>query len=59
MVFTFILPILIVVSVPSDVMVRAFDWRMIAFTIAATGLSLTLSRRFFRHALRSYRSASS
>ena len=59
MVFTFIVPILVVVSVPSDVMVRAFDWRMIAFTIAAALVILSLSRRFFRHALRSYRSASS
>ncbi len=57
--FTFILPILLVANVPSNVMVRAFDWRMIGFTLFATVMSLWASRRFFQHALRSYRSASS
>lgn len=59
MLFTYVVPILIVVSVPSDVMVRAFDPRMIVFTTVAAVAILALSRRFFRHALRSYRSASS
>lgn len=57
--FTFILPILLVANVPSNVMVRAFDWRMVGFTVFATAVSLWASRRFFHHALRSYRSASS
>ncbi len=58
-VFTFMVPILLVASVPSEVMVRALDWRMVALMVAATLIVLTVSRRFFRHALRSYRSASS
>jgi ABC-2 type transport system permease protein len=58
-VFTFILPILLVANVPARVMVRAFDPGMIGFTIFATVVSLWASRRFFRHALQSYRSASS
>jgi ABC-2 type transport system permease protein len=58
-VFSFILPILLVANVPSDVMVRVFDWRMIVFMFVATAVSLIASRRFFQHALRSYRSASS
>jgi ABC-2 type transport system permease protein len=58
-IFTFILPILLVANVPASVMVRAFDPWMVAFTIAATLFCLWASRRFFRHALQSYRSASS
>ncbi len=57
--FTYFVPILIVVNVPANAMVRALDPMMVAMTVAATGLLLWLSRRFFQHALRSYRSASS
>ncbi|WP_435017059.1 ABC transporter permease [Tundrisphaera sp. TA3] len=57
--FTFILPILLVVSVPAESMVRTLDWRMVAFTTVAALLCVKASRAFFRHALRSYRSASS
>jgi ABC-2 type transport system permease protein len=57
--FTFIVPILVVVNVPANAMVRVLDLRMVAFIIAATGILLWLSRRFFHYALRSYRSASS
>jgi ABC-2 type transport system permease protein len=57
--FTYFLPILIVVNVPANAMVRALDPAMVALMVVATGLLLWLSRRFFHHALRSYRSASS
>jgi ABC-2 type transport system permease protein len=57
--FTFIVPILVVSNVPANVMVRALDPSMVALTIAAAVVLLWLSRRFFQHALRSYRSASS
>jgi ABC-2 type transport system permease protein len=57
--FTFIVPVLLVVTVPADTMVRAFNPRFIAFTAISAISLLWLSRRFFRHALRSYRSASS
>lgn len=57
--FTYAIPILLVVSVPADVMVRAFDPRLIAFTLLATVALVWASRRFFRRALRSYGSASS
>jgi ABC-2 type transport system permease protein len=57
--FTFFVPILVVVNVPANVMVRILDWRMVGFSLAATGLLLWFSRWFFHHALRSYRSASS
>jgi ABC-2 type transport system permease protein len=57
--FTFILPILLVANVPSNAMVRALNPPMVAFTLMATALLLWGSRKFFQHALRSYRSASS
>ena len=58
--FTFILPILLVVERPGQrdgPRPRPARWSR--FTVAATVLLLWLSRRFFQHALRSYRSASS
>lgn len=57
--FTFALPILLVVNIPSAAMVRVVDPRMVGFTLAATVVLAWVSRRFFQRALRSYRSASS
>jgi ABC-2 type transport system permease protein len=57
--FTFVLPILLVVNVPAAAMVRVLEPGMLTFTLLATAASLWASRRFFQHALRSYRSASS
>jgi len=58
-VFTFILPILMVVSVPAETLVHAVDRRMIGVMLVGTVALLYASRRFFQYALRSYRSASS
>ncbi|WP_152051200.1 ABC transporter permease [Tautonia marina] len=57
--FTFIVPFLLVINVPAESMVKVLDWRLVGFTLLATAVSLWVSRRFFRRALRSYRSASS
>ena len=57
--FTFVMPILLVVNVPAAAMVRVLDPAMVGYTLAATVAVAWASRRFFRHALRSYRSASS
>jgi ABC-2 type transport system permease protein len=57
--FTFVLPILLVVNVPAQTMVRVLDPWMIAFIAFVTVVSLWASRQFFHRALRSYRSASS
>ncbi|MHC5539396.1 ABC transporter permease [Singulisphaera rosea] len=57
--FTYILPILLVVNVPANAMVRVLDPAMVGFTLVSTALVFWLSRRFFQRALRSYRSASS
>jgi ABC-2 type transport system permease protein len=57
--FSFVIPAMLVISVPADVMVRAFDPRVVGFTAAATVVLLVVSRKVFRLALRRYRSASS
>jgi ABC-2 type transport system permease protein len=57
--FTFVVPILLVVNVPADTMVKAFDAFSIALTLVAAGVMLLVSRWVFRRALQSYRSASS
>ncbi len=57
--FTFILPILLVANVPANAMVRSLNPPMVGFTLLATAFLLWVSRKFFQHALRSYRSASS
>lgn len=58
-VFTFLLPALLVVSVPAEAMVRVLDPVILAWTIAAGLMMLAISRWVFRRAIRSYRSASS
>ncbi len=57
--FTYILPILLVVNVPADAMVRVLSPRAVGYTIASSAILFAVSRWFFRRALRSYRSASS
>lgn len=64
-VFTFLVPVLIVVNVPARLLVRPLaphdwqDWFLPAFTLFATAASLAVSRWIFQRALLSYRSASS
>ena len=57
--FTFVVPVLIVVNVPADTLIKAFEPWFIVWTVIATIGMLVISRRFFRRALQSYRSASS
>jgi len=49
----------VVVNVPANAMVRVLDPVLVVLNVTANVLLLWLSRRFFLHALRSYRSASS
>lgn len=64
-VFTFVIPVLIVVNVPARLLVRpldprsAEDWLLPAFAVLATVASVAASRWVFNRALLSYRSASS
>ena len=58
-VFTYVLPVLLVVYVPATTMVWGFEPGFVALTVASAALLLAGSRAFFRMALRSYRSASS
>ncbi len=58
-VFTFIIPVLFLTTVPAEAMRRGtYGWWVAAEAILAAGL-LILSRAFWRFALRSYTSASS
>src|SRR5262245_58471081 len=57
--FTFIIPAMVVVSVPASAMVKVLEPWLMAFTAGVTILLVYISRRFFRFALRRYRSASS
>lgn len=64
-VFTFCIPVLVVVNVPARILVRPFspqtpaDWFLPGFALLATCGSLAASRWIFQRALASYRSASS
>jgi ABC-2 type transport system permease protein len=58
--FSFVLPIMLVVNVPSELMVRSItDPWLIAFTVLSAVVLLASSRAFFLFSLRRYRSASS
>ena len=61
-VFTFVIPILIVINVPAGILAKPLDpayWKLALFAVAATVASFWASRLVFQKALRSYRSASS
>jgi ABC-2 type transport system permease protein len=58
-VFTFVVPVMLVVNVPARVMVKALDPSFAVYTVIATVVLLAVSRKVFRLALRRYRSASS
>ncbi len=57
--FTYVIPILLVVNVPAQVIVGLIDETMAGYAVAATVVMVFVSRRFFQFALRRYRSASS
>jgi ABC-2 type transport system permease protein len=62
LVFTFVLPILIVVNVPARFLAKPLQreyWYLAIFALVATAVSLAASRWVFQRALLSYRSASS
>lgn len=64
-IFTFFIPVLIVINVPARLLVRPLrpenpeDWLLPAFALLATAASVAGSRWVFNRALLSYRSASS
>ncbi len=60
--FTFIIPVLVVVNVPARLMAKPLagqNWPLVLFALVATAGSLGLSRWIFTTAMKSYRSASS
>lgn len=65
-VFTFVIPILLVINVPARMLARplrhesaSWEWQLAIFTVVATLACLLFSRWVFSRALLSYRSASS
>ncbi len=64
-IFTFLVPVLVVVNVPARMLAQPFrphdpwKWPLAGFAVLATVISLCASRWVFGRALRSYRSASS
>lgn len=65
LVFTFVIPVLVVVNVPARLLAQpltpraVWEWPLAGFTVLATVASLAISRWVFQRALLSYRSASS
>ncbi len=60
--FTYVIPVLVVVNVPARLMAKSLDaqsWPLAAFALAAAAGSLWASRWVFRRAMLGYRSASS
>lgn len=63
--FTFVVPILVVVNVPARLLAKPleprapWEWLLVAWAALATVLSVVASRAVFKLALKSYRSASS
>jgi len=64
-VFTFVIPVLVVVNVPARLLAQPlaprawWEWPLAGFAIVATLTSLAVSRWVFQQALQGYRSASS
>ena len=64
-IFTFVIPVLVVVNVPARLLAQPlnprqpWEWWLTGFAVLATVISVLLSRRLFQRALLSYRSASS
>jgi len=64
-IFTFVIPVLIVINVPARLLVRPLhmdrpeDWLLPLFALVAAAASVAASRWVFNRALMSYRSASS
>jgi ABC-2 type transport system permease protein len=61
-VFTYLIPILVVINVPAATLAKplsATNWALAGFAVIATVASLAISRWIFQRALMSYRSASS
>jgi ABC-2 type transport system permease protein len=61
-IFTFLIPVMIVVNVPARMMAKplaAENWLLAAFAIVATAGSVLASRWLFNRSLEAYRSASS
>jgi ABC-2 type transport system permease protein len=65
LIFTFVVPVLVVVNVPARLLAQpltpraAWEWPLAVFALLATALSVAFSRWVFQKSLLAYRSASS
>jgi len=57
--FSVVVPAMLVVSIPAESMVRVLDPIWSVWVVISSGIVLWASRKFFRRAIQSYRSASS
>jgi ABC-2 type transport system permease protein len=58
--FTYVIPVVLIINVPARVMVKPLeDQSLVGLMVMGSIALLWISRRFFRYALQSYRSASS
>lgn len=57
--FSFLVPVMLVVSIPAGTMVKLLEPGLCLFALAVTAALMVLSRRVLRYSLRRYRSASS
>jgi ABC-2 type transport system permease protein len=58
-VFTVLLPLAFVATVPAKVLARGFDWKLVLGSFLITAIFFTLARKFWLYALNHYQSASS
>ncbi|QDU59725.1 hypothetical protein Pan216_05570 [Planctomycetes bacterium Pan216] len=58
-VLMYLLPVLLAITTPARYGVKMVEWPMVLYLFLAAGVSLAVSRWFFRFALSAYRSASS
>jgi len=57
--FTFLLPLAFVATVPTRVLAKGFDWRLVLGSFLMAAIFFALARKFWLFGLRHYKSASS
>lgn len=58
-IFTILIPVLLITSVPSEVLIGKSEWQWILFQVLTTGLFFLLSRSYFHFSIKKYSSAGS
>lgn len=58
-IFTFLIPLAFMATIPAKVLARGFDWKLVLGSCVVTIIFFTLARKFWLYALKRYQSASS